>query len=264
LSEPLILEVDGLVKRFGGVPAVNGATLSVAEASITALIGPNGAGKTSVFNVVSGFQRADQGHVRFGGRRIDRLPVHAIVRAGLVRTFQQTKILRRMSVLENMLVAAPRQPGESLWRIPLAGPRRRRERELENRALELLRGVRLENQAGAYAGTLSGGQRKLLEFVRVLMTEPRMVLLDEPMAGVNPALREQLLTSITAGRDDRNITFLLIEHDLESVMAISDTVAVMSAGQVIFEGAPRDVRRSIEVVDAYLGAAATGAPRATP
>lgn len=255
MSESPILEIDGLVKRFGGVPAIDGATLSVANASITALIGPNGAGKTSVFNVISGFQRADQGQVRFAGRRIDRLPAYAIVRAGLVRTFQQTKILHRMSVLENMLVAAPRQPGESLWRLAFAGARRRRERELQQKALDLLRSVRLESHAAAYAGTLSGGQRKLLEFVRVLMTEPRMVLLDEPMAGVNPVLREQLLSAIISGRNERAITFLLIEHDLETVMTVSDTVIVMNAGAVIFQGPPLEVQRSVAVIDAYLGTA---------
>jgi neutral amino acid transport system ATP-binding protein len=264
LSESPILEIEGLMKHFGGVPAINGATLSVANASITALIGPNGAGKTSVFNVVSGFQRADRGQVRFAGQRIDRLPVHAIVRAGLVRTFQQTKILRRMSVLENMIVAAPRQPGESLWRLPLAGARRRRERELRQQALDLLHTVHLDTYADAYAGTLSGGQRKLLEFVRVLMTEPRMVLLDEPMAGVNPVLRERLLSAIFAGRKERGITFLLIEHDLETVMTVSDTVAVMNAGEVIFQGKPREVQRSIEVIDAYLGTVSDGVAGAAP
>ena len=250
-----ILEVEGLMKHFGGVPAVNGATLSVATASITALIGPNGAGKTSVFNVISGFQRAEGGMVRFAGRRIDRLPVHAIVRAGLVRTFQQTKILRRMSVLDNMLVAAPRQPGESLWRLPMVGAARRRERELRQQALDLLHSVHLDTHIDAYAGTLSGGQRKLLEFVRVLMTEPRMVLLDEPMAGVNPVLREQLLAAIISGREDRGMTFLLIEHDLETVMTVSDMVAVMNAGEVIFTGKPGEVQRNRAVIDAYLGTA---------
>jgi neutral amino acid transport system ATP-binding protein len=264
LSESPILEIEGLVKHFGGVPAISGATLSVANGSITALIGPNGAGKTSVFNVVSGFQRAERGQVQFAGRRIDRLPVHAIVRAGLVRTFQQTRILRRMSVLENMLVAAPRQPGESLWRLSLAGARRLRERELEQQALDLLRSVRLESHAGAYAGTLSGGQRKLLEFVRVLMTEPRMVLLDEPMAGVNPVLREQLLSAIIDGRKERGLTFLLIEHDLETVMSVSDTVVVMNAGEVIFQGKPGEVQRSVEVIDAYLGTGSEAAVGAKP
>jgi ABC-type branched-subunit amino acid transport system ATPase component len=264
LNDSPILVAEGLEKRFGGVPAVNAATLAVASGSITALIGPNGAGKTSLFNLISGFQRPDLGHVTFSGRRIDRLPVHEIVRAGLVRTFQQAKILRRMSVLENMLLAAPRQPGESLWRLPLPRASVRRERELVRKAVDILHSVRLEKHASDYAGTLSGGQRKLLEFARVLMTEPRMVLLDEPMAGVNPALRQQLLTQIVTSRKERNITFFLIEHDLESVMAVSDTVAVMNAGRVIFSGSPREVQGNIDVIDAYLGTAGGRGTEAAP
>jgi branched-chain amino acid transport system ATP-binding protein len=264
LSEQTILEIESVVKRFGGVPAVDRATLAVAAGSITALIGPNGAGKTSLFNVISGFQRADEGHVRFEGQRIDRLPVYRIARAGLVRTFQQTKILHRMSVLDNMLLAGSWQPGESLWRLPLPGESGRRERDLEQKARERLRAVRLDGQADAYAGTLSGGQRKLLEFARVLMTEPRMVLLDEPMAGVNPALREQLLEQMLTIRQEQGTTFLLIEHDLETVMTVSDTVAVMNAGRVIFRGAPAEVQRNEEVIDAYLGTEAGTVAEALP
>jgi len=260
LSERAILDVDDVAKRFGGVPAVSGATVSVVEGSITALIGPNGAGKTSLFNVISGFQRADRGQVRFRGRRIDRLPTHRIAREGLVRTFQNPKILRRMTVLENMLLAGPSQPGESLWRVATPRPSARREAELQARARDLLRAVRLDSHADAYAGTLSGGQRKLLEFARALMAEPRLLLLDEPMAGVNPALRDQLLEQILAVREAEGITFLVIEHDLETVMAISDTVAVMSQGRVIFQGSPDAVQRSEEVIDAYLGSHAAQQP----
>lgn len=264
MSEPTILQVDGLVKRYGGVPALDGATLEVREGSITALIGPNGAGKTSLFNVVSGFQRADEGRVRFRGEAVDRLPVHRIARVGLVRTFQQPKILRRMSVLENMLLAGRDQPGESLWRLPLRHGRRRREAELEARARDLLHSVNLDGHAGDYAGTLSGGQRKLLEFARILMTDPHMMLLDEPTAGVNPALRERLLERILAVREERGITVLLIEHDLEMVMTVSDTVAVMNAGRVIFRGRPDEVQRSAAVIDAYLGARAGEVADALP
>jgi len=253
LNSPGMLEVVDVVKRYGGVPAVNGATLSVTEGSITALIGPNGAGKTSLFNVISGFQRPDSGQVLFQGGRVDRLPPYKIARAGLVRTFQTTKILRRMSVLENMLVAGPRQPGEALWRVLAPGAGSRRERELEKRAQMLLSSVKLESHLDAYAGTLSAGQRKLLEFARALMTEPRMLLLDEPMAGVNPSLRDQLLDQVLRVREQEGITFLLIEHDLETVMSVSDTVAVMSQGRVIFVGSPDEVQRNEEVIDAYLG-----------
>lgn len=253
MSEPPLLEVEELVKHFGGVPAVDGATLSVREGSVTALIGPNGAGKTSLFNLISGFQRPDSGQIYFAGHRIDNLSTHRIARAGLVRTFQNPKILRRMSVLDNMLLAGQRQPGESLWRIVTPRATRRREYELRERAYSLLSAVKLDNHVTAYAGTLSGGQRKLLEFARALMTQPRLVMLDEPLAGVNPALREEMLDLILTIRQRERLTILLIEHDLEAVMAASEMVAVMNAGRVIFFGPPGDVQRNDDVIDAYLG-----------
>jgi branched-chain amino acid transport system ATP-binding protein len=250
-----MLEVDGVVKRFGGVPAVDGASLAVEQGSITALIGPNGAGKSSLFNLLTGFLRPERGEVRLEGRRIDRLPPHRIARRGLVRTFQTARALTRMSVLENMLLAAPDQPGERLWRV-LATPRavRRREREIEVRARELLELVRLDHHADDYAGTLSGGERKLLDFGRVLMAEPRLVLLDEPLAGVNPTLGAQLVEHVTHLRAERGLTFLIVEHDLETVLRASDTVVVMNAGRVIASGPPAQVRSDPAVVDAYLGA----------
>jgi neutral amino acid transport system ATP-binding protein len=249
-----LLRVAEVVKRFGGLAAVDRATFDVEEGSITALIGPNGAGKTTLFNIVSGFLRPDGGAVLLAGERIDRRPPHAVNRRGLVRTFQIPRALTRMSVLENVLLAAPHQPGERLWRLlstPAAA--RRREREIEERAHELLALVRLDSLGDDYAGTLSGGQRKLLELSRALMTEPRVVLLDEPMAGVNPTLALQLLDHIRGLRDDQGLTFLLIDHDLEAVMSVSDRVIVMSAGRVIAAGTPAEVRADPLVVDAYLG-----------
>jgi neutral amino acid transport system ATP-binding protein len=249
-----LLRVAEVVKRFGGLAAVDRATFDVEEGSITALIGPNGAGKTTLFNIVSGFLRADGGAVLLAGERIDRRPPHTVNRRGLVRTFQIPRALTRMSVLENVLLAAPHQPGERLWRLlstPAAA--RRREREIEERAYELLALVRLDGLGDDYAGTLSGGQRKLLELSRALMTEPRVVLLDEPMAGVNPTLALQLLDHIRGLRDDQGLTFLLIDHDLEAVMSVSDRVIVMSAGHVIAAGTPAEVRADPLVVDAYLG-----------
>jgi len=249
-----LLETRGVRKQYGGVQAVDAATLSVEPRSITALIGPNGAGKTTLFNVVSGFTRPDAGSVLLGGERIDGRPPHAIARRGLVRTFQTPKALTRMSVLENLLLAAPRQPGEHIWRL-VAAPRagRTREREIREHALDLLGLVRLEGLAGAYAGTLSGGQRKLLELTRALMTEPRLVLLDEPMAGINPTLGAQLLDRIRTLREKQGLTFLLIDHDLDAVMSVSDRVIVMSEGRVIAAGTPAEVRADPLVVDAYLG-----------
>jgi neutral amino acid transport system ATP-binding protein len=249
-----LLEARDVSKRYGGVVAVDSATLAVEPGSITALIGPNGAGKTTLFNVVSGFARPDGGSVLLGGERIDGNPPHAVARRGLVRTFQTPRVLTRMTVLENMLLAAPRHPGEQVWRL-VATPRagRRRERELRGRALELLRLVRLDGLAGDYAGTLSGGQRKLLELTRALMTEPRVLLLDEPMAGVNPSLALELLERIRTLREQEGLTFLLIDHDLDVVMSVSDRVIVMSDGRVIAAGTPAEVRADPLVVDAYLG-----------
>ncbi len=259
-----LLEVRDVVKHYGGVVAVSGASLDVEERSITGLIGPNGAGKTTLFNIISGFRHPEHGSVRFAGERIERRSADRVARGGLVRTFQQTKALARMTVFDNMLLAAPRQPGEHVWRL-LASPRavRRRERELVDRARELLALVRLDGHADAYAGTLSGGQRKLLEFARALMVEPRMVMLDEPMAGVNPTLGHQLLERVQELRTTRGTTFMLIEHDLEVVMALSDLVHVMSNGAVIASGPPASIRGDRDVIDAYLGTHAEARP-ATP
>jgi neutral amino acid transport system ATP-binding protein len=249
-----LLEVREVVKHYGGIAAVDGATLDVEQGSITGLIGPNGAGKTTLFNIVSGFRRPERGSVTFAGRRIEKRSADRVARLGLVRTFQHTKALTRMTVLDNMKLAAPEQPGERLWRLA-TGPRRsrRREREVEARARELLEVVRLSSHAGEYAGTLSGGQRKLLEFARALMVEPQMVMLDEPMAGVNPTLGLQLLEHVQELRASRGMTFLLIEHDLEVVMAVSNTIHVMSNGAVIASGPPAEVRGNQDVIDAYLG-----------
>jgi len=252
-----ILETEGVVKRFGGIRAVDGTTLSVREGSITALIGPNGAGKTTFFNVITGFYRPDGGAVRFGGEQILGRPPYAIARMGMVRTFQITKALARMPVIDNMMLAAPDQPGEHLWRvIARPGAVRRRETEIRNDARELLGIFRLRDVADDYAGTLSGGQRKLLEFARALMTQPRLLLLDEPIAGVNPTLRAQILDYMERLRRDLGITFLFIEHDMEVVMNHSDRVIVMAEGRVIADGEPHEVRSDQAVIDAYLGSRA--------
>jgi neutral amino acid transport system ATP-binding protein len=250
----VILEVEGVEKRFGGVRAVDGTSFGVERGSITALIGPNGAGKSSLFDVVSGFERADGGAIRLDGHSIYRLPAYAIARRGLVRTFQLTKTLSVMSVLDNMLLAAPRHPGERLggWFVrPLAA--RRREREARARALELLETFSLGALADEYAGTLSGGQRKLLELARALMLAPRLILLDEPLAGVNPTLGRRLLEHIEDLRLRDGTTVLFVEHDMEVVMNHSDRVIVMAQGRVIADGPPQDVRRNDVVVEAYLG-----------
>jgi branched-chain amino acid transport system ATP-binding protein len=250
-----LLEVDGVVKRFGGIRALDGAGFDVAEGSIAALIGPNGAGKTTLFNAITGFQRVESGSARLGGDEILRLPAYAIARRGMVRTFQITRALAAMPVIDNMMLAASGQPGERFRNLILRpGAVRRRERQVRADAEELLEIFDLGDRADAYAGTLSGGQRKLLELARALMTQPRLLLLDEPMAGINPTLGRRLLDHMQRLRRERGMTFLFVEHDMEVVMNHSDRVIVMAEGRVIAEGGPNQVREDPAVVDAYLGA----------
>jgi neutral amino acid transport system ATP-binding protein len=255
-----ILEAEEVVKRFGGIRAVDGASLDVKVGSITALIGPNGAGKTTLFNVLTGFDHGERGSVVFTGRQVFRRPPHFIARLGMVRTFQITKALARMPVIDNMTLAAPDQPGERLRNVvfrPAAV--RRREAQVEKRALELLEVFDLGKVANDYAATLSGGQRKLLELARALMTSPRMLLLDEPMSGINPVLGRRLLEHMQHLRNEEGMTFLFIEHDMEVVMGYSDRVIVMAEGKVIADGAPDEVRSNQTVVDAYLGSGTVAA-----
>jgi neutral amino acid transport system ATP-binding protein len=249
-----ILEAEGVVKRFGGIHAVDGATLDVGKGSITALIGPNGAGKTTLFNVLTGFYRRDRGDVSFAGHSIGGRSPHSIARLGMVRTFQITKALARMPVIDNMMLAAQDQPGERLLNIVFR-PRawRQREGEVREQAMELLAVFNLDDKADEYAGTLSGGQRKLLELARSLMTQPRLLMLDEPMAGINPTLGRRLLDHMQRLRGEEGVTFLFIEHDMDVVMGHSDRVIVMADGRVIATGSPEEVRRDQRVIDAYLG-----------
>ena len=251
-----ILEVENVVRTFGAVRAVDGTTFTVEEHSVTGLIGPNGAGKSTLFATIAGSLKPTSGRIVFAGKRIDGKPAHRVARAGVVRTYQGARVLTRMSTLENVLLASKGHPGERLTGIALR-PRasRAHEERTRVRAHELLALVGLESHARAYAGTLSGGQRKLLDLARVLMLEPSLVLLDEPMAGVAPALRGELLEHILAVRRDRGITFLIVEHDLDFVMQAADRVVVMNEGRVLTVGTPADVRANEDVVDAYLGKA---------
>ena len=252
-----LLEVEDVVKRFGGIRAVDGATMKVREGAITALIGPNGAGKTTLFNVVTGFYRGDRGSVTFDGREVFGDAPYEIARKGMVRTFQITKALAAMPVIDNMMLAAPDQPGERFRNLILRpGAVRQREEEVRAQAMGLLEIFNLAELAAGYAGTLSGGQRKLLELARALMARPKLLLLDEPMAGINPVLGKRLLDHMQRLRQERGVTFLFIEHDMEVVMNHSDRVVVMAEGRVIADGEPNEVRADKSVIDAYLGGVA--------
>jgi neutral amino acid transport system ATP-binding protein len=254
-----ILQVADLVRSFGGIHAVDGASFDLERRSITALIGPNGAGKTTLFNVVTGFYRAERGAVVLDDESIFGRPAYAIARRGLVRTFQITKALARMPVIDNMMLAAPDQPGEKLRNVILrAASARRREREIREQALDLLDVFNLRALADSYAGTLSGGQRKLLELARALMADPKVLLLDEPMAGINPTLGRRLLEHMHQLRDERRVTFLFIEHDMDVVMGHADRVIVMAEGRVIASGPPEEIRQDQRVIDAYLGTGSNG------
>ena len=261
-ARPSILEVTDVFKSFGGIHAVNGASFAVGDGSITALIGPNGAGKTTLFNVVTGFYGPDAGAIVYDGRSIYGKSPHAIARRGMVRTFQITKALAAMPVIDNMLLATSRHPGEHLLGLAVRpAASRRRESDARERALELLSTFNLDTKADDYAGTLSGGQRKLLELARALMTEPRMVLLDEPMAGINPTLGRRLLEHMERLRSEQGVSFLFVEHDMEVVMNHSDDVVVMAQGKVIAHGEPHEVRSNQAVIDAYLGGGNEPTPR---
>jgi ABC-type branched-subunit amino acid transport system ATPase component len=255
-----ILATEGLTMRFKGLVAVNDVSFAVEPGSITALIGPNGAGKTTLFNCISGFLHASTGAVTFAGDRIDTLPPHRRSQRGLVRTFQIPRIFHRLTLLENMLVADREQPGEALFGcFYRRGLMHERTRAAQQKARELLTLLGIDRLADEYAGTLSGGQRKLLELGRVLMTDPRMILLDEPMAGVNPALGLRLLERVEQLRRDRGLTFFFVEHDMDVVMRVSDRVLVLDEGSLIADSPPAAIRSNERVIDAYLGRAAEAA-----
>jgi neutral amino acid transport system ATP-binding protein len=249
--DPLLV-ADGVRKDFGGIRAVDVEHLEVQRSVITGLIGPNGAGKTTLFNVLTGFDRATAGHWTFDGRPASGLPAHRLALRGMVRTFQLTRVLPRLTVLENMMLAGPGQHGERFLPALLRPLWRRQEIDIEQRADELLKWFRLADKRDDYAGYLSGGQRKLLEVARALMVDPALVLLDEPMAGVNPALRQDLLGRIAELRDSGR-TVLFVEHDMDVVMTISDWVVCMAEGRIIAEGPPAAVAGNNAVIDAYLG-----------
>ena len=252
-EEPL--RIEGLEKHFGGITAVDGATFGVEQGSLTGLIGPNGAGKSTTFNLITGIHEPDAGHVYFNGDEITGLAPYEIAQQGLVRTFQIARELSEMTILENMMLAPKNQPGEKLWRSVTPGLRdsvRENEAELLERVWETLEFFEIDHLAGEQAGNLSGGQRKLLEMARALMTEPEMLLLDEPLAGVNPTLEKKLLERIHRLRSE-GYTFLLVEHDMDVIMNNCERVIVMHQGTVLADGTPAEIKGNEQVIDAYLG-----------
>ncbi len=247
-----ILVAKGVKRAFGGLVAVDVDYLEIQRGAITALIGPNGAGKTTFFNLLTGFDAPNEGHVELNGKSIDGVASHKLAAQGMVRTFQLTKALSRLTVLQNMMLGAKNQGGENLLRALATPLWRSRESEVEEQARALLDRFNMTHMTDEFAGTLSGGQRKLVEMARALMTEPELVMLDEPMAGVNPALTQSLLGHVKQLRAEGR-TVIFVEHDMDVVQDISDWVVVMAEGRIIAEGPPASISENSDVVDAYLG-----------
>lgn len=240
-----LLQTKALSKSFGGIQAVNSCTFEVEKSSITALIGPNGAGKTTVFNLISGLLKPDSGSIIYDGKRIDGKQPHQITRSGISRTFQISRDLQEMTLLENLIVQSPTENFADLFK----GSILKHERD---HAMELLDFVGITHLAGEKSKNLSYGQKKLMELAATLMTEPRLILLDEPAGGVNPALLEAILERIQQ-LNKQGITFLIVEHNMDVVMNLCDPVIVMAYGTVLARGAPQDIQNNEEVLEAYLG-----------
>ncbi|MEM9711537.1 MAG: ABC transporter ATP-binding protein [Actinomycetota bacterium] len=247
-----ILVAENVTRRFGGLVAVDVERVEIQRGAITALIGPNGAGKTTFFNLLTGFDKPDTGHVELEGKSIDRTASHRLAQMGMVRTFQLTKALSKLTVLDNMKLGATDQGGENAFRAILSPLWRGRETEVEAKADALLDRFNLTHMRNEFAGTMSGGQRKLVEMARALMADPQLVMLDEPMAGVNPALTQSLLGHVKELRAEHR-TVIFVEHDMDVVRDISDWVVVMAEGRIIAEGTPDQIASNDEVINAYLG-----------
>jgi branched-chain amino acid transport system ATP-binding protein len=248
-----ILIADKITRQFGGLTAVNVDHVEIQRGSITALIGPNGAGKTTFFNLLTGYDSPNSGTWSFNGKALNGIPPHKVARLGMVRTFQLTKALYRLTVMENMLLGARGQKGESVLLSVFPWIWRAQEAQIQIKATSILEKFKLIEKQDDFAAALSGGQRKLLEMARALMVEPEMVMLDEPMAGVNPALKQSLLEHIKDLRSEGK-TVLFVEHDMDMVHEISDWVIVMAQGEIIAEGTPASVMGNSQVIEAYVGA----------
>ena len=249
-----LLEANNLRKTFGGIVAVDDVSFEVDRTEIVGVIGPNGAGKSTMFKLLAGFHTPDEGTVVFDGEDVTELPPNERTQRGLVRTFQIAQELSGMRVIDNMLLAAQNHPGEKVLAAAAnSSSVRDFEGDARDRAEELLKFLELWDLRDEYAGNLSGGQRKLLELGRALMADPDLLLLDEPMAGVNPDLTDRLLQRIMDLRDERDMTFLVVEHDIEAIMRISDTVVGMHDGGVLSMGTPEEVQSDEQMLEAYLG-----------
>ncbi len=249
-----MLAVRSLCKSFGGLRAVDGCSFNVAEGTITGLIGPNGAGKTTLYNLLTGYHKADAGQIVFQEEPIQDLPSYQIFQKGVSRTFQITREFGRMTVLENLMMVPKDQIGERFgkaWFSP--GAVRRQEEHIRTRALRVLDHIHLIDLQDHYAGTLSGGQKKLLELGKTMMADPTLILLDEPGAGVNRSLMVKLIGIIQDLCKNAGITFLIIEHDMDLVMNLCDPIIVLSEGKKLAEGSPHQIREDQRVLDAYLG-----------
>jgi len=243
-----LIEVEGVTKAYGGVIANDDVTISVPEGHITGLIGPNGSGKTTLFNSIVGYHPIDSGSIRFEGREITKLHVQQIARLGLLRTFQQTRIYSKMNCVDNMLISLPhRLEGFSTMMQPYSA-------EMRERAEHLLDFVGLYQKRRLISGDLSFGQQKLLEFAMALMNEPRVLLLDEPTAGINPTLINGLIDRLRRAADEYGITLCVIEHNMPVIMGLADNIYCLANGRVLAHGAPDEIQNDENVINAYLGA----------